>query len=198
MSAEQWLPVPGFEGFYEVSDLGRVWSVGRWCRHPFGDGRRWVKPAPRAPGVGRGGYLIVTLHRDGVRSTHYIAVLVLRAFVGERPSPGHDACHGDGVRTDNALTNLRWDTKSANQFDAVRHGTHTETRKTRCPLDHRLEAPNLREWDLRTNGARACLACGRAHATVSNARRRGAVVDFATAANEHYRRIAPHWIASCA
>jgi hypothetical protein len=34
-----------------------------------------------------------------------------------------DVCHGDGVRTNNVLTNLRYDTRKANMADAARHGT---------------------------------------------------------------------------
>jgi Spy/CpxP family protein refolding chaperone len=35
-----------------------------------------------------------------------------------------EACHKDGTRSNNSLTNLRWDTKSANSQDSIRHGTH--------------------------------------------------------------------------
>jgi hypothetical protein len=45
----------------------------------------------------------------------------LLAFVGE-PHKGQEACHNNGVKTDNRLCNLRWDTRHANSRDRVAHG----------------------------------------------------------------------------
>lgn len=184
---EKWAPMPGYEGRYEISDRGRVRSVGRWCPHPFG-GRRWVKPCIRSLGVGRGGYLIVVLHRDGHRRTRYVAQLVMEAFVGPRP-PGMEVCHKNGRRTDNQLQNLRYDTPSGNQRDSVEQGTHVETRKTHCPRNHPLEHPNLSATSLRA-GARRCLACQRAAVTVHRARKRGESIDFGVEADRRYAEIA--------
>jgi hypothetical protein len=66
------------------------------------------------------------------------------------------------------LSNLRWDTRGENTRDQVRHGTHQESRRVVCPLDHLLVAPNLVPALLR-RGKRACLACHRAR---DRARRR--------------------------
>lgn len=116
---EEWVPVVGYEGFYEVSSLGRVRSVDR--EFIRADGRRQcrrgrlLKPTPS----GRG-YPSVTL-RHGVRRTVHILVCI--AFHGPRPHPDYDAAHNNGVLTDNRRENLRWATKSENQQDSVRHGT---------------------------------------------------------------------------
>jgi hypothetical protein len=48
--------------------------------------------------------------------------LVLRAFVGRRPL-GAEACHANGIRTDNNLRNLRWGSRAENVADARKHGT---------------------------------------------------------------------------
>lgn len=61
------------------------------------------------------------MRRDKTSCTYRVNVLVLLAFRGPRPSRA-DACHGNGDPNDNALTNLRWDTRSGNMLDASRHG----------------------------------------------------------------------------
>lgn len=104
-------PIPGFPG-YSVTKDGRVWSNKR--------NHGWLKP--RLTQKGNGGRLYVVLYRDGVRHpTKYIHRLVLEAYVGPCPK-GMEACHKNGNPFDNRLSNLRWDTRSENQRDTVRHG----------------------------------------------------------------------------
>lgn len=50
--------------------------------------------------------------------------LVLLAFIGDPPNLDYEACHRDGNRHNNCLTNLRWGTKAENTADKIRHGTH--------------------------------------------------------------------------
>lgn len=103
---------------YAVSDLGRIRSRGRWGTSMImrpkrnGSGHCSVTLCKIVPGIGK------------VHKRMSVHVLVLEAFVGPRP-PGMEACHDpDPNPTNNRLSNLRWDTKSANQRDSVRHGTH--------------------------------------------------------------------------
>lgn len=116
---ELWKPVVGFEGFYEVSDHGRVRSVDRLVMHWQGGLRKrkgcLLKASPM-PGIG---YPRVSLGGDQINK--FVHTLVLEAFVGPRPD-GHDACHADGTRTNNHLSNLRWDSRSANMADRQEHG----------------------------------------------------------------------------
>jgi hypothetical protein len=113
---EVWLPVPGFEGFYEVSNLGQV--------------RNAETGLLLKPGLNRG-YKHVCLCRDGKGSTKYIQRLVLLAFCGEPHCPDADACHNDGDKTNNCLTNLRWGTRADNCADKARHGTQQFGTKAR-------------------------------------------------------------------
>lgn len=68
-----------------------------------------------------GGYLTVVLFVNGTRKTQLVHQLVLKTFVGPRPK-GYDSCHGDGDKSNNHLSNLRWDTRSENMKDLYRHG----------------------------------------------------------------------------
>lgn len=109
---ERWLPVVGYDGRYEVSDMGRVRST----RGLFG---------PRLlQGTRRGGrYRRVCLTKDGKQRTPNVHGLVLTAFVGPRP-PSMQGCHYDGDFDNNRLTNLRWGTPSENTRDKLRHNRH--------------------------------------------------------------------------
>lgn len=154
-STEKWLPVVGYEGIYEVSDMGNVRSVDRINAK----GARQLG-RPKKATVGKIGYPVVCLYKDGHPKTRTIHSLVLEAFVGPRP-PKHEACHNNGIRTDSRLENLRWDTSSENNLDKRAHGTDHEVNKTHCPRGHALEYPNLVPSKLKV-GARQCLACTRA------------------------------------
>ena len=76
----------------------------------------------------------------GIGGTKYIHRLVLEAFVGPCPE-GMETCHNNGVRTDNRLENLRWDTSSANNDDIVKHGRHWLASRSHCPRGTRLSIP---------------------------------------------------------
>jgi hypothetical protein len=122
MHIEQWKPVVGFEGLYEVSDFGRVRSMERIVPHATGG--RLTLPMRILVGSKRAQqkYPMVNLWRMNKQHAKYVHALVLEAFVGPRP-PKHDACHADGSKDNNSLSNLRWGTRKENMQDAVRHGT---------------------------------------------------------------------------
>lgn len=183
---EQWRPVVGYEGLYEVSDQGRVRSLGRVAirrGYPLRIPGRVLRPTP-----GDAGRVCIRLfNRDGVKKTLRVSVLVLAAFVGPRPE-GLDGCHNNGDPTDNRLSNLRWDTRSANARDAVRHGTNNEVRKMHCPRKHPLVAPNLAGSHAR-RGRRTCLACHRALCARRRAKIKGEPFDMQREADERYEAI---------
>lgn len=184
---EAWRSVVGYDGYYEVSDRGRVRSVERSTYSGPGGMRRVPETILRPHARGADGRRHVALSVDGDRATKLISALVLAAFVGPRP-PGMLACHNDGNPSDDRLTNLRWDTYRENALDKVRHGTQPESNRTHCPRGHRLEAPNLVPSQLKLGG-RNCLACNRAGANVRDARRRGQELNLGTVSDDHYARI---------
>ena len=128
---EQWKTVAGWQGFYEVSSLGRVRSVDR--RHPvinrFGNvENRLHRGKLLKPGRTKNGYLVVGLTRPGgVRETPYVHSLVADAFLGPKP-PLLEVCHGVAGKEVNADYNLRYDTRSSNALDRHRDGTMNQAR----------------------------------------------------------------------
>lgn len=113
---EQWRPVLNYSG-YEVSNHGRVRSLK-------------AKEIRLLRTTSRYGYPSVVLSVKCHKTNKPVHGLVLEAFIGPRPS-GMQCCHGNGVRNDNRLTNLRWDTPKANAADKVGHGTSRPRRRTK-------------------------------------------------------------------
>ncbi len=113
---ENWLPIPDFEGIYEVSDLGRIRSVksGKIKQATI------LKTDPRP---------FVLLWKHNKPKMIRVHTAVLSAFVGRKPT-GMEGCHNDGNCQNNVLGNLRWDTPKANHADKIRHGT--TNRGERC------------------------------------------------------------------
>lgn len=113
---DEFRDIPGFIG-YRINNYGRIQSSFRFGTNVRTDVWRDIKPY-----LAPSGYLQVTLYRHGKRCLRHIHSLVLQAFVGPRPS-SHQACHGNGIRDDNRLENLRWDTVRNNHLDKHVHGT---------------------------------------------------------------------------
>jgi hypothetical protein len=121
---EHWRDVPGYEGYYRVSDWGRVKSVARKvrCKDPWGGMREYpVKEKIRKGVIQNNGYLMIGLLKPGASWMAGVHRLVLLTFIGPCPK-GMLACHYDGNKENNRLTNLRWDTPKNNTADSIRHG----------------------------------------------------------------------------
>ncbi|MCH4543165.1 NUMOD4 domain-containing protein [Ochrobactrum sp. A-1] len=110
---EKWLPVVGWEGLYEVSDMGRLRSIPRkYC-----SGR--VLKASAA----KNGYLMVSFTFPAMKRQYaYVHRVVAEAFIGPCPN-GMEVCHCDGTRVNNQVENLRYGTRSSNALDRIEHGT---------------------------------------------------------------------------
>jgi hypothetical protein len=115
---ECWVEVPGHEGRYMVSSFGRVRSLDRVVIHKNGR-RRMHRGKELKTFVDENGRPMVTFSPS--RLSTKVALAVAAAFLGARP-PGLQICHWNDTKTDNHLANLRYDTASANQADAVRNG----------------------------------------------------------------------------
>ncbi len=152
---EEWRPVVGFEGRYEVSDAGRVASLPR----PWVPRRTILKPVL----ANDGRYLSVKCDR----STLLIHAIVCVAFHGPRPD-GMQVRHLNGNGHDNAAANLAWGTSSENAFDRVDHGTHYWAARTHCKNGHEFAGENVRMQGRK----RVCRACERASGATYRARRK--------------------------
>lgn len=158
---EKWLPAVGYEGYYEVSSLGAVRGIdrvvmvkNRW----HGDKRtpkfykgKTLKQTPKDTGR-----LQVMLSRETIQRQWQVHQLVAWAFLGPKPTPLHEVCHNDGDYLNNRASNLRWDTRSENHFDRVRHGQHHNSNKTHCIRGHEYTEENTY---VTSKGWRQCRKC---------------------------------------
>jgi hypothetical protein len=184
---ETWRAIIGYEGLYEVSDLGRVRSLDRIIAQRDGRSCRYRGKVLRPQPATDGGYYKVRLSNCGVGKTHYTHRLVLDAFIGAAPD-GMECLHGNGDPADNRLANLRWGSSSDNQLDKVSHGRHHNAVKQHCPRDHPLQLPNLVPSHL-SRGGRNCLACHRAQTIVWKAARAGRVLALKDVADRKFAEI---------
>lgn len=188
-----WLPIPGWEGWYEVADTGFVRSVERAVWSTAGVLRIFPGKMLR-PSCEKGKRYHVALQRNGSRVYYSVSVLVVLAFAGPVPE-GMVVCHDNGDVYDNRLANLRVDTPTENMFDKRRHGTDWAVNKAKCPRKHLLSGPNLK-WSFNTlkdgtkSPTRGCLSCTKAHHKRKNQRSKGKPVsDLKQLSDLYYAQI---------
>lgn len=109
---ENWKDVLGYEGSYMVSDLGRIKSLPRYKVRTV----RYLKQ-----NVLKGGYCYVEFCLNGVRKKHLVHRIEAIAFI-DNPENKPQVNHKNGVKTDNNLGNLEWNTRSENQQHAIDTG----------------------------------------------------------------------------
>lgn len=112
---EQWLSVPNYDGYYEVSNLGNVRSV-RYSQSGEVIYSRTLQPSTKERG-----YLGVVLSKQSDTKNHLVHRLVAMAFL---PNPKHLIAvnHIDGNKTNNNVTNLEWCTDRDNLLHAYKIG----------------------------------------------------------------------------
>lgn len=156
---EVWKSIPGYEGVYEASNLGRVRSLDRYV-NIGNDARKLLRGQLIQPSPHSRGYHYHILYGKGKPKNRLAHRLVKEAFDGPCP-PGMVVRHLNDDKIDNRLENLAWGTQSDNMRDSVRNGTHAWSSRDKCLRGHLLAEPNLvRAAALR--GKRNCLACHRA------------------------------------
>lgn len=112
---EYWVDVIGYEGLYEVSNLGNIRSLDRLVKHSSGNGKvlrkgRMLKTKNKQ---NNSGYIIIHLYKDGKAKGFLLHRLVLSSFcspIGDN----NQVNHINTIKTDNRLINLEWCTPVQN------------------------------------------------------------------------------------
>lgn len=139
MSDETWKPIPGYEGRYEVSDMGRVRSLDRDVTYK--DGRRGRRKGQCLRGSYHKshGYVVISLDSTDKRVLHR---LVADAFLPETQFK-ETVNHINGDKLDNRACNLEWATYERNNDHARSTGLNSQ-HGMNCNLsrfsDHTIKA----------------------------------------------------------
>lgn len=133
---ENWKSVVGYEGLYEVSDLGRVRSLN----YNHTGVAKILNPRKN-----RGGYLLVALFKDGKRNDMQVHRLVAQAFI---PNPLNldTVNHRDEGKTNNAASNLEW----MSLADNLNYGSHN-MRSAEARVNHPKMSKLVRQLDKQGN-----------------------------------------------
>lgn len=119
---EVWKDVIGYEGYYQVSSLGKVNCVERTCTQLNGMTGKYntrILPAgPVAMFEDKDGYLKVKLNKAGKRNNHFVHRLVALNFI-PNPENKPEVNHKEGNKKDNRVELLEWNTTSENQIHAI-------------------------------------------------------------------------------
>lgn len=120
---EEWRAVVGYEGWYEVSDRGRVRRIKAGPRTHVGRLLKLQRGGPKP------GYWTVRLwNGTGHGKTRAVHLLMADAFLPPKPSPLHEINHRDLDSWNNALTNLEWLLHEDNVRHAFRGGAGGDRR----------------------------------------------------------------------
>lgn len=115
---ESWKNVKGYEGFYKVSNLGRVKRIESFRKN---GGSGYIQPEKVLSPVSRGksGYICVHLSKNGKSKNIDIHRLVAIAFL-ENLENKSQVNHKNGNKEDNTVENLEWVTPSENILHAIK------------------------------------------------------------------------------
>lgn len=174
-TCEEWLPIVGYEGLYEVSNKGRVRSMDRVVTHTDGRVRSLKgKILSQFPHDKAFGYWSVSLSRDGHLRPVYIHVLVAEAFICPRPA-GLVVRHGPLGKDFNTPENLCWGTQAENLQDITRQQGHHNALKTQCKRGgHEFTPENT--YVIPSSGSRVCRKCKAEKDAQRHARKKGAAL----------------------
>lgn len=163
---EIWKDIEGFEGLYQVSNLGRVKSLER-----INEGKKTVKLKEkilRQSPDGKG-YMMVWLYYNKKRKTCKVHRLVAQAFI---PNPNNkpQIDHINGNNQDNYVENLRWCTSKENFHNPISYKRNSESKfgyknhHSRAISQYSLDMILIREWDCIND---ACRELGVNHSHIS-------------------------------
>lgn len=122
--SEIWKDINGYEGLYQISNLGRVRSLAKQC------GFTYLPETIRRTKVKPNGYEIIILSKNNRKKTHHIHRLVAMAFLDDYCEM-LDVNHKDGNKLNNNLANLEMCTRSENIRHAYDNGLSKAARGER-------------------------------------------------------------------
>lgn len=121
---EEWKDIKGYEGLYQISNLGNVRSLDRIVKDSNRERYQRIKGHYMKPTDNGNGYKIISLLKNYKRKNHYIHRLVAQHFI-DNPNNYREVNHIDCNKSNNKITNLEWCNSSQNKI----HYLNTELGK---------------------------------------------------------------------
>ena len=118
---EEWRNIKGYEGLYEISNFGRVKSLSRYTANQWSKKARFREERILSFQLTKDGYPTLKLNKDGKTIRHRIHRLVAFNFL-ENPQNKPQVNHKDGIKINNFVENLEWNTQNENQLHACING----------------------------------------------------------------------------
>lgn len=149
---EIWKPIDGFEGLYEVSNMGNIKRLQKTITDKYRN--RNVKEKIMTPRKSKD-YLTICLHRDDDSKECRIHRLVAQAFI-PNPENKPQVNHKDGNKQNNCVDNLEWNTQSENMKHAYKLGLKKSSTKGKFGTlnatskkvgQYDLNGKFIKEWD---------------------------------------------------
>lgn len=141
---EEWKDIVGYEGLYQVSNLGRVKSFDKVVKNAKGTyikKERYLKPQKIS-----NGYFIVGLYKNKKHKNIYIHKIVAEAFL-DNSNCYEEINHIDGNKENNVFSNLEYCSRNYNQKHSYIKGL-TSRYKTRHKIEqYDLKGKFIREWN---------------------------------------------------
>lgn len=116
MEKEIWIDIQGYEGLYQISNIGRVKSLERLSK--FNNSVGLKKEKILKPFKDSKGYYRIKLSKNAIESTKKIHRLVAFAFLDNLENKP-EVNHINGIKDDNRFDNLEWVTSSENTIHAL-------------------------------------------------------------------------------
>lgn len=107
--------IKGYEGIYQISNLGRVKSFTK-------NSEKFLKP-----NINRTGYATVRLYKDKIKYFTSIHRLIALAFI-PNPENKRTVNHINGIKDDNRIENLEWNTYQENNIHALKNGLRKQNK----------------------------------------------------------------------
>ena len=134
---EIWKDIEGYDGKYQVSNLGRIRSINTCIVDKFGK-KRLYKGRIRIATLTHNGYYKVELSKNNVTQTRYVHRLVAFAFIeNSDPQIKTEVNHINFDKSDNSVTNLEWVSRQENEKHKWENRTFVPSEKLRnqCRLN---------------------------------------------------------------
>jgi hypothetical protein len=139
MENEIWKDIAGYEGYYQVSNLGRVKSLDRIIPHKRHITHHLKGKICKGKIIKAGGYVVVSLGKNNQGKWIKVHQIVAKTFI-PNPENKHEIDHINAIPTDNRVENLRWATRLENANNPI---TKTSIAKSKIGNKCRMKLNKL-------------------------------------------------------